>query len=80
IHVTAGPAAGPICVAVIELDGRRHLAKLDPDAARDLPPEEELAGRRVRLIVKADGFAYFRLESGPALVRWADRVREMLPR
>ncbi len=80
IHVTAGPAAGPICVAVVELDGRRHLAKLDPDAAGDLPPEEELAGRRVRLSVEADGFAYFRLESGPALVRWADRVREMLPR
>jgi hypothetical protein len=32
----------------------------------------------VRLAVGADGIAWFRPEPGPALVRWADRVREML--
>src|SRR5262245_5195926 len=80
IHVTAGPAPGPLPVALVAVEGQRHLAKLDPEAAAELPPEDELAGRRVRLIVKPDGFPYFRLESGPAFVRWADRVREMLPR
>jgi hypothetical protein len=78
IHVAAGPAAGPIPVAVIQVDGQRHLARLDPEAAADAPPEDQLAGQRVRLVVGADGIAWFRPEPGPALVRWADRVREML--
>src|SRR4030095_2328614 len=37
IHVTAGPAAGPIPVAVIAVEGRRHLARLDP-AGGPRPP------------------------------------------
>jgi acetyl-CoA C-acetyltransferase len=78
IHVTAGPAGGPIPVAVIEVEGRRHLARLDPAAAGDLPPEHELAGLRVRLALGEGGTPVFRPESGPALVRWADRVRDIM--
>jgi acetyl-CoA C-acetyltransferase len=74
IHVAAGPATGPIPVAVVRVDGQRHLARLDPEAAADAPPEDELAGRRVRLFVGADGLAWFRPEPGPALVRWAREV------
>jgi hypothetical protein len=76
--VAAGPAAGPIPVAVIQVDGQRHLARLDPEAAADAPPEDQLAGQRVRLAVGADGIPLFRPEPGLPLVRWADRVREML--
>jgi hypothetical protein len=65
---------------VIQVDGQRHLARLDPEAAADVPPEDQLAGQRVRLFVGADGIARFRPEPGPALVRWADRFREMLGR
>jgi acetyl-CoA acetyltransferase len=78
IHVAAGPSAGPLPVAVVLVDGVRHLARLDPAAAADAPPEEALAGQRVRLLLGADGLACFRPEPGPVLVRWADRVREML--
>ena len=78
IHVTAGPAAGPIRVAVVEVEGRRHLARLDPAVAADLPPEDELAGLRVRLSLGEGGTPTFRPESGPALVRWVDRVRDMM--
>ncbi len=78
IHVTAGPAAGPIPVALVEVDGQRFLARLDPAAAADLPPEDELAGLRVRLTLAPDGFPYFRPASGPVLVRWADRVRALI--
>jgi acetyl-CoA acetyltransferase len=78
IHVAAGPSAGPIPVAVVQVDGQRHLARLDPEAAADAPPEDQLAGQRVRLFLGPDGIACFRPEAGPALVRWADRVREML--
>jgi acetyl-CoA C-acetyltransferase len=78
IHVAAGPAAGPIPVAVVLVDGERHLARLDPAAAADAPPDDALAGQRVRLCVGPDGLACFRPEPGPVLVRWADRVREML--
>jgi acetyl-CoA acetyltransferase len=60
IHVAAGPAAGPIPVAVVQVDGRRHLARLDPAAAEDLPPEEDLAGLRVRLTLGTDGLPTFR--------------------
>ena len=78
IHVTAGPAVGPIPVAMVEVEGQRFLARLDPVAAADLPPEDELAGLRVRLALGPDGFPYFRPASGPALVRWVDRVRDMI--
>jgi hypothetical protein len=60
IYVTAGPAAGPVPVAVVAVDGRRHLARLDPAAAADLPPEDELAGLRVRLALGPDGVPCFR--------------------
>jgi hypothetical protein len=71
IHVAAGPAAGPIPVALVQVDGQRHLARLDPEAAADTPPEDQLPGQRVRLAVGTDGIAWFRPEPGPALVRWA---------
>jgi acetyl-CoA C-acetyltransferase len=78
IHVAAGPAAGPIQVAVVQVEGQRHLARLDPAAAADLPPEDELPGLRVRLALGPDGLPCFRPASGPALVRWVDRVRERM--
>jgi acetyl-CoA C-acetyltransferase len=77
IHVTAGPAGGPIPVAVIEVEGRRHLARLDPAAARDLPPEHELAGLRVRLALGEGGIPVFRPESGPVLVRWLKKGTDL---
>jgi hypothetical protein len=60
IHVAAGPAAGPLPVAVVRVDGRRHLARLDPAAAADLPPEDALAGLRVRLALGPDHLPTFR--------------------
>jgi len=65
IHVAAGPAAGPIQVAVVQVDGQRHLARLDPACAADLPPEDELPGLRVRLALGPDGLPCFRPASGP---------------
>jgi hypothetical protein len=78
IHVTGSAASGQTSVAVVEVDGARHLARLDPAAAAGLPPEDALAGLRVRLALAADGIPVFRPDAGPALVRWADRVREMI--
>jgi len=63
---------------VVQVDGRRHLARLDPAAAAGLPPEDQLAGLRVRLALGPDGLPCFRPDSGPALVRWVDRVRERM--
>jgi hypothetical protein len=71
IHVGAGPAASPVPVALIEVEGERHLARLDRSALADAPPEDELAGLRVRLAVGADGDVSFRPEPGLPLVRWA---------
>jgi hypothetical protein len=78
IHVTGSAAAGQTSVAVVEVDGSRHLARLDPAAAAGLPPEDALAGLRVRLALAEDGTPTFRPDTGPVRVRWADRVREMI--
>jgi acetyl-CoA acetyltransferase len=78
IHVTGNAAGGQTSVAVVDVDGRRHFARLDPSAAADLPPEDALAGLRVRLALAEDGTPVFRPDTGPVLVRWADRVREMI--
>ena len=62
IHVTAEGQPGPIHVAVVDLDGTRVFARLDPEEGLDEPPEEVLAGQRVRLLVKDDGDHYFQVD------------------
>lgn len=79
IHVTAGGQPGPIHVAVVNLDGTRVFARLDRPADEDLPPEEALAGQRVKLLVKDDGDRYFQLDRDRGgLVGLLDRVRAVL--
>ena len=79
IHVTAGPAAGPIPVAVVRGGRPAPPRALDPAAAADLPPEDELAGLRVRLSSGRTASPTSAPSPAPALVRsWADRVREGL--
>jgi len=76
IHVTSG-GGPPLHVALLSIDGRRVFAKLDHPPHDGEPPEELLAGQRVRLLVKDDGDHYFQIPRGrgfdlPGLV---DRVR-----
>ena len=62
IHVTGKEAAEPVHVAIVSVDGQRFFAKLDREVDADVPPEEMLGGRKVRLLVKDDGDQYFQLE------------------
>jgi acetyl-CoA C-acetyltransferase len=63
IHVTAGGGA-PIHVALLAIDGRRVFARMDHAPREGEPPEEVLAGQRVRLLVKDDGDQYFQIPRG----------------
>ena len=67
IHVTSGKTPGPIHVALVRLGDRRVFAKLDHEPAEGEPPEEILAGQRVRLLVKDDGDQYFQIPRGVTL-------------
>jgi acetyl-CoA C-acetyltransferase len=60
IHVTAG-GGGPVHVALLEIDGRRVFAKLDPAPGESDAPEEVIAGQRVNLLVKDGGDQYFQI-------------------
>jgi len=63
----------------VNLDGTRVFARLDRPADEDLPPEEALAGQRVKLLVKDDGDRYFQLDRDRGgLVGLLDRVRAVL--
>ena len=61
IHVTGKDSAEPVHVAVVSQAGQRFFAKLDREVDAELPPEEMLAGRKVRLLVKDEGDHYFPL-------------------
>ncbi|MEN8159729.1 MAG: beta-ketoacyl synthase N-terminal-like domain-containing protein [Myxococcota bacterium] len=74
IHVAPGPRIGPGRVAIVQVDGQRHLARI----AAEEGPEDELPGRRVRLFVGNDGLVHARLGPSPVFVRWADRLRDRL--
>ena len=63
IHVTAGSSA-PLHVALLDIGGRRVFARMDHAPREGEPPEEVLAGQRVRLLVKGDGDAYFQIPRG----------------
>jgi acetyl-CoA C-acetyltransferase len=60
IYVTASGAA-PAHVALLSIDGRRVFAKLDHAPRDGAPPEEVLAGQKVKLLVKGDGDHYFQI-------------------
>ena len=60
--MTAEGQPGPIHVAVVDLGGTRVFARLDAGGGSDQPPEEVLAGQRVRLLVKDDGDHYFQVD------------------
>lgn len=67
IYVTAGGEPGPIHVALVRIDGRRVLAKLDQPPREGAPPEEVLAGDTVTLLAKDDGDQYFQISRGRGL-------------
>jgi acetyl-CoA C-acetyltransferase len=66
IHVTSGGGA-PLHVALLSIDGRRVFAKMDHPAREGEAPEEVLAGRKVKLLVKDDGDQYFQIPRGRGL-------------
>jgi acetyl-CoA C-acetyltransferase len=78
--IHAGEGGGePVHVAVLSIGGQRVFAKLDHAADEEAPPEELLAGRKVRLLVKDDGDHYFQVERGGAgLGGFLDRVRKRI--
>jgi acetyl-CoA C-acetyltransferase len=79
IHVLGEDGDEPVHVAVLSLGGQRVFAKLDQPADEEAPPEELLAGRKVRLLVKDDGDQYFQVERGGAgLSGFLDRVRRRI--
>ena len=78
IHVTAGEQEGPVHVAVVNLDGTRVFARLDPAGDEELP-EGSLAGQKVRLLIKDDGDHYFQLgRDKGGLGQLLSRVRAVL--
>jgi len=80
IYVT-GDEGPPVHVAVLRIDGERIFARLDHPAEAGEPPEEVLAGQRVRLLVKDDGDHYFQLDRGRSgFTRLVERVRERIGR
>lgn len=78
IYVTTGEQEGPVHVAVVNLDGTRVFARLDPAGDEELP-EGSLAGQRVRLLIKDDGDQYFQLDRDKrGLGQLLSRVRAVL--
>jgi acetyl-CoA acetyltransferase len=63
IYVT-GSGSAPIHVALLDIAGRRVFARLDHAAEEGEPPEQALAGKRVKLLVKGDRDAYFQIPRG----------------
>jgi acetyl-CoA acetyltransferase len=63
IHVTAG-GSDPVHVALLEIEGRRVFAKLDPTPGEVSGADEVIAGQRVNLLVKDDGDHYFQVAKG----------------
>jgi acetyl-CoA acetyltransferase len=63
IHVT-GRSGEPAHVALLSIDGRRVFAKLDHAPRDGELPEEALAGKKVKLLVKDDGDHYFQIARG----------------
>ncbi len=79
IHVTGRSNPKPVHVAVVSIDGGRMFAKLDHPPGQEEPPEQILAGQRVKLLVKDDGDHYFQLDRGGlGLGRFVERVRERM--
>jgi acetyl-CoA acetyltransferase/uncharacterized OB-fold protein len=79
IYVTGESGGPPVHVAVVRIDGGRMFAKLDHAAEIGEPPEQVLAGQRVKLLVKDDGDHYFQLDRGRiGLGRLVDRVRDRI--
>jgi acetyl-CoA C-acetyltransferase len=73
IHVAAGPSGEPSRVAIVQVEGERHLVRLSVEDGA----EDELPGRRVRLFVGPDGLLDARLGPAPVFVRWLkDRLSE----
>jgi acetyl-CoA acetyltransferase len=63
IYVTSRGGV-PAHVALLSIDGRRVFAKLDHAPREGEPPEEVLAGQKVKLLVKGDGDHYFQIPRG----------------
>jgi acetyl-CoA acetyltransferase len=81
IYVTGHQGATPIHVAVLRIEGGRMFAKLDHPAEEGEPPEQVLAGQRVKLLVKDDGDHYFQLDRGRlGLGRLVESVRSRIGR
>ena len=57
-------ASEPVHVALLSIDGQRVFAKVDHAPRSEEPPEEVLAGQKVRLLVKDDGGHYFQVPRG----------------
>jgi len=66
IHVAAGPSAGPNRVAIVQVEGQRHLARL----ALEDGAEDDLPGLRIRLAVDPDGLLQALPTPAPRFTRW----------
>jgi len=76
IHVTAG-GGPPLHVALLESEGRRLFARLDPEQEGSVS-DQELAGQKVRLRIHSDGDPTFTLgppRQGFGLGRFVDSLR-----
>jgi hypothetical protein len=76
IHVTAG-GGPPLHVALVECDGRRLFARLDPEQEASVS-DQELAGQKVRLRITSDGDPTFVLgaqRQGFGLGRFVESLR-----
>jgi acetyl-CoA C-acetyltransferase len=81
IYVTGGASPSPVHVAVVRIDGGRMFAKLDHAAGLEEPPEQVLAGQKVKLLLKDDGDHYFQLDRGRFdLGRLVERARARIGR
>jgi hypothetical protein len=79
IYVTGEADPTPVHVAVLRVDGGRIFAKLDHPAHIGEPPEQVLAGQKVKLLVKDDGDHYFQLDRGGlGIGGLLDRVRQRI--
>jgi acetyl-CoA acetyltransferase len=79
IHVTAG-GGDPVHVALLEIEGRRVFAKLDPTPGDVSGADEVIAGQRVNLLVKDGGDQYFQVAKGrtQALGRLVEAIRRRI--
>ncbi len=83
IYVTAEGKAGPVHVALLEIDGRRVFARFENPLREGERIEELLAGETVQLLVKGDGDHYFQLQQrGSAfnLSRMVQAIRRRVAR